>query len=202
MTIDAYVADVGQRLSKFGSLAARPLVEIREHLLESRDALVDQGMTFPEAGAEALRRFGSAEEIAGGIAAVLTGERDVMERIVKIVSVTNVFTAVWGLSATGLLNPTSELLVMGFLVSVVVVAGAAVAMRRNPDPGALVVSGVAVSAVGSAGVIWALMGGRGGQEPQIGLALVMAIYCAQGILAAWAGARRSGAESAASPQVS
>lgn len=201
MKVDAYLLRIGSRLSRFGPLAGRSLMEIRHHLLDSRQALVEDGATASQAEEEAVRRFGDAEEIAQQLAAALSGERDIVERIVKIVSVTNVFTAVWGLAATALLDPTSELLTMTMVVSVVVVAASVVCMRRNPDPGALVVSGVAVGAVGSAGILWALMGTRAGHDANIGLALLMTVYCAQGALVAWTGARRARAEALASPVV-
>jgi hypothetical protein len=199
MKVDDYVDRVGSRLTRFGPLALGPLREIRQHLLDSKQALTKEGLADLEAEAEAVRRFGEADEIATGLASVLSRQRDVMERIVKIVSVSNVFTAVWGLAATALLNPTSELLVMTAVVSLVVVAGAVVCMRRKPEPGALVVSGVAVTAVGSAGIMWALMGTRAGHGVEVGLALLMATYCAQGVLAVVAGARRNKLESQLAP---
>jgi hypothetical protein len=201
MNVDAYVLRIAARLSRFGPLAARPLTEIRHHLVDSQQALMSDGATPSQAQQEAVRRFGDADEIAEQLAAVLANQRDPVERIVKIVSVTNVFTALWGLAATALLNPTSELLTTTMIVSVVIVAAALVCMRRDPDPGALVVSGVAVGAVGSAGILWALMGTRTGQDAQVGLALLMAVYCVQGVLVAWSGARRALAPVVAGPAV-
>lgn len=123
-----------------------------------------------------------------------------MERVVKIISATNVFTAVWGLAATALLNPTSKLLIMTAVVSLVIVACAVVCMRRNPDPGALFVSGVAATAVGSVGMLWAFLQASAGQVAQFGLAALMLLYLAQGVLAVWDGARRSKLESEFAPQ--
>lgn len=201
MMVDAYLLRIGSRLSRFGPLATRPLIEIRHHLLDVQQALIRDGATPSQAEEEAVRRFGDADEIAEQLAAALSTERDPVERMVKIVSVTNVFTAVWGLAAAALLNPTHELLTMTIVVSVVVVAAALVCMRRDPDPGALVVSGVALGAVGSAGIVWALLGTRAGHDADLGLALLMAVYCVQGVLVAWAGARRARAQTIAAPVV-
>lgn len=63
MNVDTYVARLGRRLSSLGPLALGPIREARDHLIDSKQALIDEGLAASEAEAEAVRRFGDADEI-------------------------------------------------------------------------------------------------------------------------------------------
>jgi hypothetical protein len=187
--IDAYVRNVGSQLARLGPLATGSLLEIREHLLESAQNLIEGGATPDEAEREAVRRFGDPHEVAAELTAVLRQARDPVERILKIISITNLFVAVWGLATVVLLNPTAELLCATGLMSAASIAAALAFMRRDVEPGTLAVTSVALIAVGLAGIFWALIGDRAGGA-ELGLALLMGLYPVQGALALWASARR------------
>lgn len=189
MNIDAYLASVAARLAKLGPVAARSLAEIRDHLVDSAQHLVASGATPADAEPEAIRRFGDPRDVAAELAAVLRHERDTVERIFKLISISNLFIAVWGLAAVALLNPTPNLLVATGLVTAVSVTGALACMKRDIEPGTLVVSGVTLVAVGLAGIFWASIGDRVGGAV-LGLALLMGLYLVQGVLAIWASVRR------------
>ncbi len=188
--IEPYLDQIRHRLSGFGPIAARPLREIHEHLLDTVQTLCDAGLSREEAEREAIERFGDAQSVATEFAVVLRKEIDLMERILKILSISNLFVAVWGLAAVAMLNPRAELLAVTGVWGITSICAALACMRKNIDPGTLIVSGITVIAVAMAGLPWTLIGKHPGFEAQIGLVLLMVAFFAQGVLGAWAGIRR------------
>jgi hypothetical protein len=67
--IDAYLEKLSAELRRRGIAGNREIEEIRDHLTDSADAMVAQGVTRPDAERQAIERMGDAAEIARQIAA-------------------------------------------------------------------------------------------------------------------------------------
>jgi hypothetical protein len=191
VSIDEYLRRVGAQLAGLGPVATRSLAEIRDHLHDSVEDRIERGATPDEAERDAIEQFGDPLVVATELAAVLRHEGDPVERIFKIISITNLFVAIWGLAAVALLNPNAELLTATGLIAAAAIAGAVTSIKRSVDSGVLVIAGVGLAAVGIAGVLWALIGHRS-SGAEVGLALLTGLYLVQGALSIWAGARRHG----------